>query len=111
MSHETSVKVAGSVVSGNGAGIDARLSGDGTITQETRASAANANASDRRRCNGATMQWIILEALVALALGLAIVWWTLSPARRRERDSEQQDVANPHGHNDVRGDDRKGDGE
>jgi hypothetical protein len=34
------------------------------------------------------MQWVILEALVALALGLSIVWWTLSPARRRERERE-----------------------
>ena len=56
------------------------------------------------------MQWIILEALVALALGLAIVWWTLSPARRRERDSEQQRAANPDERNDVRGDDGKGGG-
>lgn len=100
------MKVAGSVVSGNGAGIDARRSGPGVVTQETSASAANANASDRRRCNGATMEWIILEALVALALGLAIVWWTLSPARRRERDNEQRGAAEP----DERADDRKGDG-
>ena len=34
------------------------------------------------------MQWVILEALVALALGLSIVWWTLSPARRRDRERE-----------------------
>ena len=38
------------------------------------------------------MEWIILEALVALALGLAIVWWTLSPARRREREQEKRDA-------------------
>jgi hypothetical protein len=35
--------------------------------------------------DGAVMEWIILEALVALALGLLIVWWTLSPSRRRDR--------------------------
>jgi hypothetical protein len=35
------------------------------------------------------MQWVILEALVALALGLSIVWWTLSPARRRDREQER----------------------
>ena len=34
------------------------------------------------------MQWVILEALVALALGLLIVWWTLSPARKRDRERE-----------------------
>ena len=38
------------------------------------------------------MEWIILEALVALALGLAIVWWTVSPARRREREEEKLDA-------------------
>jgi hypothetical protein len=31
------------------------------------------------------MEWIILEALLALALGVAIVWWTMS-ARRPDRD-------------------------
>jgi hypothetical protein len=30
------------------------------------------------------MEWIILEALIALALGAAIVWWTMS-ARRPDR--------------------------
>lgn len=35
------------------------------------------------------MEWIILEALVALALGLAIVWWTLSPARKRDRKGDE----------------------
>lgn len=37
------------------------------------------------------MEWVILEALVALALGLSIVWWTLSPARRRDREREMRD--------------------
>jgi hypothetical protein len=36
------------------------------------------------------MEWIILEALVALAIGLAIVWWTMSPARKRDRDAESR---------------------
>jgi hypothetical protein len=35
------------------------------------------------------MQWVFLVALVALALGLSIVWWTLSPARRRDRERER----------------------
>jgi hypothetical protein len=39
------------------------------------------------------MEWIILEALVALAVGLAIVWWTMSPARRRDRERERKDAA------------------
>ena len=36
------------------------------------------------------MEWIILEALVALVLGIGIVWWTMSPARRREREEEKR---------------------
>ena len=36
------------------------------------------------------MGWIILEALVALLLGLGIVWWTMSPARKREREEERR---------------------
>ena len=49
------------------------------------------------------MEWVILEALVALALGLSIVWWTLSPARRREREQEKRD-ADPAERGDVRND-------
>jgi nitrogen fixation-related uncharacterized protein len=32
------------------------------------------------------MTWLILEALLALAVALAIVWWTVSA--RRERDDD-----------------------
>lgn len=38
------------------------------------------------------MQWMILEALVALALGLLIVVLTLFPARKREREDERRDA-------------------
>jgi hypothetical protein len=38
------------------------------------------------------MEWVILEALVALALGLFIVWWTLSPARRHDREGEARET-------------------
>jgi hypothetical protein len=37
------------------------------------------------------MEWIILESLVALALGIAIVWWTLAPARKRDRAQQNND--------------------
>jgi hypothetical protein len=33
------------------------------------------------------MAWLILEALLALVVAIAIVWWTIS-ARRRPRDDE-----------------------
>jgi hypothetical protein len=32
------------------------------------------------------MEWVILESVVALALGIAIVWWTFAPSRKRDRD-------------------------
>jgi hypothetical protein len=32
-----------------------------------------------------TMGWILLEAGVALALFVGIVWWTMGPTRRRRR--------------------------
>ena len=38
------------------------------------------------------MQWMILEALVALALGLLIVVLTLSPARKRESKDERREA-------------------
>jgi hypothetical protein len=28
------------------------------------------------------MEWFIIEALVALAVGIAIVWWTITPSRK-----------------------------
>jgi hypothetical protein len=40
------------------------------------------------------MEWIILEALVVLALGLAIVWWTVGASRgrgeRRDKGGRRQ---------------------
>ncbi|HVF64029.1 MAG TPA: hypothetical protein VNE58_08545 [Casimicrobiaceae bacterium] len=37
------------------------------------------------------MQWIILEIAIALLLGLGIVWWTLSPARKRDQAEEKRE--------------------
>jgi hypothetical protein len=28
------------------------------------------------------MEWFIIEALVALAVGVAIVWWTITPSKK-----------------------------
>ena len=28
------------------------------------------------------MEWFIIEALVALAVGIAIVWWTMAPQKK-----------------------------
>jgi hypothetical protein len=41
------------------------------------------------------MAWILLEAFVALALGLFIVWWTMRGRRRhpQERPSDESHAA------------------
>jgi len=31
------------------------------------------------------MEWFFIEALVALALAVAIVWWTMAPGRKLPR--------------------------
>jgi hypothetical protein len=38
------------------------------------------------------MEWIFLEMLVALVIGIAIVWWTMAPSRRKraERDADDR---------------------
>jgi hypothetical protein len=51
------------------------------------------------------MEWIFLEALVALAAGLAIVWWTMSPARRREREKECREAGKEKSADDEPGSD------
>jgi hypothetical protein len=32
------------------------------------------------------MEWFFIEALVALALAVAIVWWTMTPTRKLPRE-------------------------
>jgi hypothetical protein len=34
------------------------------------------------------MEWFFIEALVALAAGIAIVWWTMAPQKRLPRDAK-----------------------
>jgi hypothetical protein len=34
------------------------------------------------------MGWLVFESLVAGAILVAIVWWTMRPARRRDRDED-----------------------
>jgi len=31
------------------------------------------------------MEWFVIEALVALAVGVAIVWWTMAPQKGKTR--------------------------
>jgi hypothetical protein len=30
------------------------------------------------------MEWFLIEALVALAVAVAIVWWTITPAKKKK---------------------------
>ena len=78
---------------GTGAG-----AGGATVWQPPNAAhrQAAAAARRRRRRNG-TMGWILLEGLVALVIGIAIVWWTMSarrkppaPGPRDRSDDERQ---------------------
>jgi hypothetical protein len=39
------------------------------------------------------MEWFFIEALVALALAVAIVWWTMAPARKLPRGRGDTGVA------------------
>jgi hypothetical protein len=39
------------------------------------------------------MSWLLIEALVALVLLVAIVWWTLGPVRRGEKRPRKGDDA------------------
>ena len=36
------------------------------------------------------MEWIFLEALLALALAIGIVWWTMGPKTRKRPPDESR---------------------
>ena len=36
------------------------------------------------------MEWFLIEALFALAVAVAIVWWTVTPAKKLPRDVESK---------------------
>jgi hypothetical protein len=61
--------------------------GDGGVVTHAAMDAARSGTNRRK---GAAMEWIILEALVAVVLGAGILWWTMSPARKREREEERR---------------------
>jgi hypothetical protein len=55
----------------------------------TRAATAAAQASARPN-DGIAMEWVILESLLALVIGVGIVWWTMRPSKHR-RDPPADD--------------------
>jgi hypothetical protein len=42
------------------------------------------------------MTWFLAESFVALLIGVAIVWWTMAPQRKRRGDARKD--APPDGH-------------
>jgi len=39
------------------------------------------------------MEWIFLEVLIALAIGIAIVWWTMAPNKKHDAATGTRDAA------------------
>jgi hypothetical protein len=68
----------------------------GTVTQPARITSAAESAAraecERRSPNA--MEWIILEALVALLLAVIIVWWTMGPKRGKPSREAPDDSGN-----------------
>ena len=41
------------------------------------------------------MEWFFIEALVALAVAIRIVWWTMAPQKKRDGKSSAARKAKP----------------
>ena len=39
------------------------------------------------------MEWVFLEVFIALAIGIAIVWWTMAPNQKRDAATKKRDAA------------------
>ena len=71
-----------------GVGATTGGAGGGAVTQPAARSAATNHGASRHRARAnarmrRAMGWILLEALVALVLAIAIVWWTMGPKTRK----------------------------
>jgi hypothetical protein len=50
---------------------------------------AHATATVPRKQRGTSiMGWLVFESLLAGAILVGIVWWTMRPARKRDRESD-----------------------
>ena len=76
-----------------------RGAGGGSATGGVTWQALNISATKRaaprnRTVDGRTMEWIYLEAAIALALLIAIVWWTMAarhkPGRGKPPEQERE---------------------
>ena len=64
---------------------DGAGSGDGVVEQPTT-NAASATMYARERTGGLDMEWILLEAAIALGIGVFIAWWLMRGKDRSPRD-------------------------
>ena len=39
------------------------------------------------------MEWVFLEVFIALAIAIAIVWWTMAPNKKRGAATKKRDAA------------------
>jgi len=88
-----STALAASVGAGNAGG------GDGGVTQPATEAASNAVSRQRK---GDAMEWLLLEALVALSLAVFIVWFTMG-GRRKNPPRPPQDPIDRDGADGGRG--------
>jgi hypothetical protein len=71
----------------SGSGVAATSRGGGGEAQPASASSARAPQTAAIEDNGC-MEWVFLEIFVALAIAVAIVWWTI-PKKPKPRDDEK----------------------
>jgi len=72
---------------GVGVGVGAGLGGGAVAQPAMSIAAAVAQIRERK----SAMEWILLEALVALVIGVGIVWWTMAPSRRKRRGDDTKE--------------------
>jgi hypothetical protein len=63
----------------------------GATWQAQSVSATTRTAPRNRTVDGRTMEWIYLEAAIALALLIAIVWWTMAARHKPGRGKPPQE--------------------
>ena len=73
------------------------MGGTGGVVTQPVIAANNAAATVMRTANGRrsreAMGWFLAEALFALIIAVAIVWWTMGPKRRKPPRESANDSA------------------
>ena len=86
-------RVIGAAVAGAGWGAAATegATAGGCTGGVVHATTSNDNSASAWRWRPA-MEWLFIEALAALLLGLGIVWWTTGGLRKRRPKGEPEDT-------------------